>query len=73
MPFVIKRASEQGKRTREALTNARGRTSAARKARNQYANDAIQDATAARIDKNTARQAARLKARELKAAAKARR
>lgn len=70
MPFSIARPSERGKRTRAARANARPRTSAAKKARAQYAADAVEHTNAARIDKNTARQAERLKARELKAAAK---
>ena len=72
MPFSIARPSERGKRTRSARGNARPKTSAAKKARAQYAADAVENTNAARIDKNTARQAARLKARELKAAAKVR-
>jgi len=72
VPFSIAAPSERGKRTRAARANARPRTTAGKKARAQYAKDAVENTNAARIDKNTARQAARLKARELKAAAKAR-
>ena len=71
MPYIIKRESEQGKRTRAARANARPRSSAAKKARAQYAADAVETANAARIDKNAARQSERLKARELKAIKKA--
>lgn len=71
MPYIIKKESEQGKRTRAARANARPRTSAAKKARAQYAADAVETANAARIDKNAARQSERLKARELKALKKA--
>jgi hypothetical protein len=71
MPYIIKRESEQGKRTRAARANARPRSSAAKKARAQYAADAVETANAARIDKNAARQSERLKARELKALKKA--
>lgn len=71
MPYIIKKESEQGKRTRAARANARPRSSAAKKARAQYAADAVETANAARIDKNAARQSERLKARELKAIKKA--
>lgn len=71
MPYIIKKESEQGKRTRAARANARPRSSAAKKARAQYAADAVETANAARIDKNAARQSERLKARELKALKKA--
>jgi len=71
MPFSIRRPSERGKRTRAARANARPRSSAAKKARAQYAADAVETANAARIDKNAARQSERLKARELKALKKA--
>ena len=70
MPFVIKRESEQGKRTRDARTNAKGRKSSARKARAQYANDAVQNAVAVGIDKRTARKAERERKRAIKAASK---
>ncbi len=69
--FVIARESERGKRTRAARANARPRTSAGKKARGQYAREAIEAKNAARIDKNAARQAERIKARELKALKKA--
>ena len=69
--FVIARESERGKRTRAARANARPRSSAAKKARGQYAREAIEAKNAARIDKNAARQAERVKARELKALKKA--
>lgn len=71
MPYIIKKESERGKRTRAARANARPRTCAAKKARAQYAADAVETANAARIDKNAARQSERLKARELKAIKKA--
>jgi hypothetical protein len=71
VPHVILKESERGKRTRAARANARPRSSAAKKARSQYAKEAVETANAARIDKNAARQAARLKARELKALKKA--
>jgi len=71
VPYIIKKESEQGKRTRAARANARPRSSAAKKARAQYAADAVETANAARIDKNAARQSERLKARELKALKKA--
>ncbi len=71
MPCNLARESERGKRTRSARANARPRTSAAKKARAQYAAAAVENTNAARIDKNAARQAARLKARELKALKKA--
>ena len=71
MPHVIKRESERGKRTRAARANARPRTSAAKKARGQYAREAVEAISAARIDKNAARQTERIKARELKAMSKA--
>ena len=70
MPFSIRPDSERGKRTREARTNAKGRKSSARKARAQYANDAVQNAVAAGIDKRTARKAERERKRALKAARK---
>jgi hypothetical protein len=59
-------------RARRGRTPARAR-SAAKKARGQYAREAIEAKNAARIDKNAARQAERVKARELKAHAKGRR
>jgi len=71
VPYIIKKESEQGKRTRAARANARPRSSAAKKARAQHASDAVETANAARIDKNAARQSERLKARELKALKKA--
>jgi hypothetical protein len=71
VPFSIVRPSERGKRTRAARANARPRSSAAKKARGQYAAEAVETANAARIDKNAARQSERLKARELKALKKA--
>lgn len=67
----LARESERGKKTRAARANARPRTSAAKKARGQYAREAIEAKNAARIDKNAARQSERLKARELKALKKA--
>ena len=69
--YSIARESERGKRTRAARANARPRTSAAKKARGQYAREAVEAKNAARIDKNAARQAERMKARELKALKKA--
>ena len=69
--FVIARESERGKRTRVARANARPRSSAAKKARGQYAREAIEAKNAARIDKNAARQAERVKARAIKAMQKA--
>jgi hypothetical protein len=69
--YVIARESERGKRTRAARVNARPRSSAVKKARGQYAKQAIETANAARIDKNAARQKTREKARELKALKKA--
>ena len=71
MPHVIKREAERGKRTRAARANARPRSSAVKKARGQYAREAVEAINAARIDKNAARQTERVKAREIKAMNKA--
>lgn len=71
MPYSIARPSERGKRTRAARANARPRSSATKKARGQYAREAVEAINAARIDKNAARQRERVKARELKAISKA--